>query len=415
MGSPASHGLPAAILEASIDTHGLAPRGPASPPSSRSPCVRGELLPAKRADTSGRRFSETEESILDAVLSLTEAESAGVSVLDEESGPRPELHRLATSGRFAPHLGVTLPRDRSPCGVVLQESATLLIVDPARTFPEVDKLGEAGNEVLLSPFQRAGIPVGTVCAAEIVGQLLEVERANGRLRLEAERYRRGQREMLATLAHELRNPLATISNAVAVIRRLPASEGADQAGGIVERQLLHMSRLLDALLDGVRGDHGGADLSTVVSMSTIVRDAIEISTGEIASRGHQVSLDLPNDDVRIRGNATQLVEIVVNLLSNAAKYTPPGGRIVLTLLLDSRDVILEVSDNGIGIASEMLAPIFHMFVQVKREAPSGGIGIGLAVVERLLGKLGGSIVATSDGLGKGSTFTVRIPLGTGDT
>jgi len=221
-------------------------------------------------------------------------------------------------------------------------------------------------------------------------------------------------EFLATLAHELRNPLAPIRTGLQALAR-PGGEGA--AGtvirAIMERQLSQMVRLIDDLLDVSRISSGKVVLQrTRVDLRAIAGLAIEASQPFIAAGQHDFTAELPVGPVWVDGDASRLSQVIINLLNNAAKYTAEGGKLRLSLSSDETDAIVRVQDNGVGIPSEMLNEVFDMFTQVNRtlDRSQGGLGIGLSLVRRLTEMHGGKVTAASEGLGHGSAFTVRIPL-----
>jgi signal transduction histidine kinase len=225
-------------------------------------------------------------------------------------------------------------------------------------------------------------------------------------------------EFLAILAHELRNPLAPLRNAVEFMRRAPDERQAFAAArAIMERQLDQMVHLIDDLLDLSRVSRGHIDLKQeYVELSTVVEGALEICRSAIERAGHRLSVVLPEETVMLRGDPTRLIQILCNLLSNAAKYTPAGGRIDLSASPGDAVIEIAVRDDGVGIPADMLGRIFEMFTQVDRslERSQGGLGIGLTLVRRLVQLHGGSITAHSAGPGAGSEFVVRLPRHAGE-
>jgi signal transduction histidine kinase len=220
-------------------------------------------------------------------------------------------------------------------------------------------------------------------------------------------------EFLAILAHELRNPLAPLRNATEAIRRVPDDPRVfGWARGIIERQLAQMVRLIDDLLDLSRVSRGRIELKLEEApLSSVVNGALEICRPLIEQGGHQLALSVPDEPVLLRCDPTRLIQVLCNLLSNAAKYTPRGGRIELMARHGAAGVEIAVRDNGIGIPSEMLRKVFDMFTQVERslERSQGGLGIGLTLVKRLVELHGGSVEARSAGAGRGSEFVIRLP------
>jgi len=224
-------------------------------------------------------------------------------------------------------------------------------------------------------------------------------------------------EFLATLAHELRNPLAPLRTGLEVARLSPVGSAADKAREMMERQLRHMVRLIDDLMDVSRVSRGKIELRKErVAMSVIVRDAVEASRTLIDAGGHALVVELPSEPIWINGDLTRLAQVVSNLLNNAAKYTRPGGRIALTARVEADRAVVEVSDSGAGISADDLPKVFDLFAQVHRtvERAQGGLGIGLSLVKTLVALHGGSVTAESAGVGHGSRFTVRLPLHSAD-
>ena len=220
-------------------------------------------------------------------------------------------------------------------------------------------------------------------------------------------------EFLATLAHELRNPLAPIRNGLQIMRRAgDDKEAVEEARGLMERQLQQMVRLIDDLLDVSRITRNRLALRKErIELATVVQDALDTSRPHIEASGHELAVTLPPRPIHVNADPTRLAQVFSNLLNNAAKYTEPGGRIALTAEREGSDVVVRVGDTGIGIPAEMLPRIFEMFTQVDRslERSQGGLGIGLTLVRRLVELHGGSIEARSGGHGLGSEFVVRLP------
>jgi signal transduction histidine kinase/ActR/RegA family two-component response regulator len=221
-------------------------------------------------------------------------------------------------------------------------------------------------------------------------------------------------EFLATLAHELRNPLAPIRTGLDILRlRSGDAEATRRATDIMERQLRQMVRLVDDLLDVSRINTGKFAIKMGrVELKAVVNDALEVVRSYIELHGHELVIDLPDRPVFLHGDATRLAQILSNLLNNAAKYTNRGGRVSLSASVEGETLTLVVADNGIGISPEMLDTVFEMFVQVDStlERTNAGLGVGLSLARRLVELHGGTIRAESAGLGKGSTFTVRLPI-----
>jgi PAS domain S-box-containing protein len=221
-------------------------------------------------------------------------------------------------------------------------------------------------------------------------------------------------EFLAVLAHELRNPLAPLMNAHELVRRAASGNPAlRRTSEMMERQLTQLVRLVDDLLDVSRITRGRIELRrTPVSVALAIESAVESCQGLVIARGHDIQLDLEDAPQLVDGDFARLSQVFANLISNSVKYTDRGGRIEICLRHGGDDAIVTVKDTGIGIPRESLGQVFEMFSQISahQARAAGGLGIGLALVRRLVQMHGGSISAESDGPGKGSTFTVRLPL-----
>jgi PAS domain S-box-containing protein len=221
-------------------------------------------------------------------------------------------------------------------------------------------------------------------------------------------------EFLAMLAHELRNPLASIMSGTRLLRRLPSSAiESEETRDMIERQVAQLARLVDDLLDVSRISAGRIALRCgVIDARIIVGRAIEMSRPLIDDHKHRLSISLPGEPVPVDGDAARLAQVISNLLNNSAKYTDPGGEIRLTAELAYDEARIRVCDNGIGIAAEDLPGIFELFNRVDRSQAyaEGGLGIGLTLARRLVEMHGGSLEASSKGPGLGSQFLVRLPL-----
>jgi PAS domain S-box-containing protein len=229
-----------------------------------------------------------------------------------------------------------------------------------------------------------------------------------------ERANRRKDDFLAMLAHELRNPLAPISTAAQLLRLPGQDEGmVRRASDMISRQVRHLTELVDDLLDVSRVTRGLVAIDQdEVDVKTVINGALEQSSPLIESRQHILSLRLASAHPFVLGDNTRLVQVLTNLLNNAAKYTPQGGEIRLAMEIDPRQVRIIVSDNGIGMDAALLPTVFELFTQAERtpDRSQGGLGLGLALVRSIVQLHGGTVTAQSDGPGKGSTFTVTLPL-----
>jgi PAS domain S-box-containing protein len=224
-------------------------------------------------------------------------------------------------------------------------------------------------------------------------------------------------EFLAMLSHELRNPLATIRNSVQLLRMDPGDAMQRKVLGPLERQVATLTRLVDDLMDVSRVTMGRVQLQrSDVPVNRVLRDAADTVRREMRDRRHSFKLHLPDRNLMVNADAVRLEQVVVNLLTNAAKYTPDGGTIQLAAERDGDDALLRVRDSGIGIEPELLPHVFALFSQgsTTLDRAKGGLGIGLALVKYLVEMHGGSVTARSDGPGTGSEFIVRLPLASGE-
>lgn len=248
----------------------------------------------------------------------------------------------------------------------------------------------------------------------------ELAQANHEVRENEARLRQADRrkdEFLATLAHELRNPIAPIRYAVQVVNlKGPNTKEVRWAVEVIERQTQHMARLIDDLLDVNRITRNSLELRKErVELSRVIRAAVETSQPMIERGGHELTVDLPTEPIFLDADIVRLAQVFSNLLNNAAKYGKEAesrGHIRLTARIDGKNLVVAVKDSGVGISSSMLPHIFDMFTQVGRslEQSEGGLGIGLSLAKRLVEMHGGIIAARSEGPGKGSEFIVTLPV-----
>jgi signal transduction histidine kinase len=280
----------------------------------------------------------------------------------------------------------------------LAEANTTLQAEKTRELETLNRVLQRANQELASANRSLQTEVA--------------ERARVELALkEADRHKD---EFLAMLAHELRNPLAPIHNAVQLMHRQSFTDPQlIWSREIIGRQLAHLTRLVDDLLDVSRITRGKINLTKeVIELGTLLTRTVETVQPLIEARGHTLTVEAPNGILAVLGDPTRLVQALGNVLGNAAKYTERGGRITLSAAESGSEVLIRIRDNGIGIPSELMPMIFNLFTQLDRTSgPSqSGLGIGLALVQRLVEMHGGSVAARSEGLGKGSEFLVRLPL-----
>jgi signal transduction histidine kinase/ActR/RegA family two-component response regulator len=382
------------------------------------------------------------EQILHAALVLMGADAAALQMLDPGDGAL----RLVASRHLDPASVAGLrrigPGDGSCCGRALAARQRVVIddIEAALRGEHLDTyrhsgLGAAQATPLLA---RDGRLLGMLSTAwkqphavgerdfnlfdvlaRQVADLVERSETIEALRASEARLRENDArkdEFLATLAHELRNPLATISTAVGLLGMAPGELDAVRVQEMMERQLAQMVRLIDDLMEVARISRGTIVLADhTLDLAMVARDAVDALRPAAALAQLALSVDIPEAPLPVRGDRVRLAQVLSNLLGNAVRYTDAGGRIGVRVIREDGQAMVEVSDSGIGIAREKLKDVFEMFVQVnQRDARShGGLGIGLALALRLARMHGGDIEAYSAGLGEGSRFLLRLPLADG--
>jgi signal transduction histidine kinase len=251
-------------------------------------------------------------------------------------------------------------------------------------------------------------PVRTIALISAAHSALRARDRQYQVRLADQR----KDEFLATLAHELRNPLAPIRTSTSILRRLQPSEEVQKLTDIVDRQVVHLTRLVDDLLDVARITTGKVALnSTHTTLSAVLTHALEIAASSIEEKSHELQVVQPSQDFALDADHARIVQSVANLLVNAAKYTPPHGHIALTAAVEGKVVTFRVRDDGRGLEPASLTRIFELFAQAKSpDEPLSGLGIGLNLARKFAEMHGGAIAATSDGLGHGSEFVLTLPV-----
>ncbi len=267
----------------------------------------------------------------------------------------------------------------------------------------------------LSPIKdRSGQIIGVSTIARNITDTVKMERQLQEQAKQLANEARLKDEFLAMLAHELRNPLAPICTGIDVLRILPPSrEESKQILDMMEEQTHNLVRLIDDLLDVSRITRGKMELRRQrVALTKIITNAIQTAEPLIQAKGHELTVMQTRERLYAHADPARLTQVVANLLNNAAKYTPKGGKISLSTERIGNEVAIRVKDNGLGVSSDMMSGIFGMFVQADNSLSrsQGGLGIGLTLVKSLVELHGGTVEATSDGLGKGSQFTVRLPI-----
>ena len=237
--------------------------------------------------------------------------------------------------------------------------------------------------------------------AELKARAAELQRAD-----------ENKSRFLAVMSHELRNPLAPLQNGIALLRMQRDDVSPAETHDMMERQITQLSRLIDDLLDVSRIDRGKLELRMQpVAIGDVMRTGVDTARPNIDARGHALEVRYPETPLYVEGDPVRLSQVVSNLLNNAAKFTPPKGRIELSAQAEDGRVVLRVADNGIGIAPEHLEEVFGMFVQLdETHAAAGGLGLGLTLARAIVRRHGGQIEVRSAGRGKGAEFTVRLPL-----
>jgi signal transduction histidine kinase/ActR/RegA family two-component response regulator len=285
------------------------------------------------------------------------------------------------------------------------------------------RIATLSGAVTLGVMVFTGVLLSLLCESlHRIRRSLEAEQENLRHSVELQRQMqdaltesdRRKDEFLATLAHELRNPLAPVRNAIHILRaRMPPTPELQWARDVIDRQVTQMTRLIDDLMDVSRITRGTFELRREhVLLDEVIRVAVETSRPIIDAAGHQLVVSLPPEPINLDADVIRLAQVFSNLLNNAAKYTGPGGRIAVTAERDGDMVSVAVQDSGIGIPAAMLTEVFEPFTQLDNslERTRGGLGIGLALAKRLVEMHGGVIEAQSSGAGHGSRFVARLPV-----
>ena len=384
---------------------------------ARGPDGKAQRLVSIMADATERKQAEEELRTERERLSLAlRAGQMGVYDLNAQDGvlwwsSQTYIVFGVTEGNFRPGqdsvLAMVHPEDREPFlrrrAEAIEKRRPLVhecrIVRPDGTLTWVALQGQAEYDAEGRVLRSFGIVMDITARKTVEQALREANRTKD--------------DFIATLAHEMRNPLAPMRNAVNVLRK--AGHGDPQVAwcrDVIDRQLGQMAHLLDDLLDVARLSRGQFQLRRQpLAVSTIIEQAIEIARPFIDAAGHALTVGLPSSPVDLEGDLTRLAQVFSNLLINAAKYTPARGQITLTVELEGAELVVRVADTGIGIAADQMSHIFDMFAQVDgaMDRSQGGLGIGLSLAKGLVEMHGGHISAHSEGVGKGSEFVVRLP------
>jgi signal transduction histidine kinase/CheY-like chemotaxis protein len=388
--------------------------------------------------------SEFLQAIADTALSLCHAGSAGISLVEGPDDDR-VFRWFAAAGLCADLRGKTTTWDECPCGVTLESGAPQLFINPQIQFPTLQFPGVNVPEGIVVPIPADNGELGAIWVmshtedcrfdledvrllsnlAVFAGSGLTIVNA----RDSGEESDRRHNEFIAMLSHELRNPMTPIDGAISAAKRLcTEDERAVEVLTIAQRQMRHLRTLVDDLLDAARLKHGKLAIKhSDTLLSDIAFDAVTAIRHHVVSRRHTLKITGLDEPIPVRADHVRLSQVLGNLLSNAAKYTPVGGTIELNVRVEpnnSREgapglIVIDVTDNGMGIDSAVQPHVFELFAQSARDQArsEGGLGIGLAVAKRMVELHYGTISIKSEGSGKGTVVTLRLPIGrmTADT
>ena len=378
------------------------------------------LLAINRAIAASLDYEEVLRLVVDKTMQLTEARECALLLTDEAGSARVAASRGIDSAKAA---AFAAPLDERINGALRE----LLDHRPEDTFVGVPVIHLGKVTGILVVHREGAYPTDedeeALLAALADQAAIALDRASryrdlwaaGQLaQRDLETAARRKDEFLAMLSHELRNPLSAIASAVEVLRlAAPGDRRLEHAHAIAARQTAHMKRLLDDLLDvsRVTRDHIALQRRPL-AMQDVLRQALDASAPLIEQRNHRLEVDVPAEPVVVDGDSDRLVQVVSNLLINAAKYTQTGGHLRLALTAGEGNAVVTVRDDGIGITADLLPSVFDLFVQATRDATrtEGGLGIGLSLAKRLVEMHGGTLSAASEGPGRGSEFVVRLPL-----
>jgi len=369
------------------------------------------------------------QKLADLTIELCRAESVVISVLDDDGLG---FSWRVTAGQWAPYVGHRVPRDLSPCGVVQERKTAQLFAHPERGFAALTLPTPYAEEVLVVPFRVEEQMAGTLwLAAHDPGRHFDEEdlrlatdlaafaaaacyaiRAHHRAEATADLRRKDI--FLATIAHELRNPLAPIMNSLEIMRRAGGEPLVlRDAIAMMQRQMAQLVRMVDDLVDVSRILRDELELRKArVDLATVISNAVETCAPLATAMAHDVRVELPPVPIYVDADPARLLQVFGNLINNACKFTERGGQILVSARGVDRDVDVSVKDNGVGISPDHLSDVFEMFSHVDRATgrPQAGLGIGLHLVKRLVELHGGTVKVVSPGRDKGSEFIVRLPV-----
>jgi two-component system, chemotaxis family, CheB/CheR fusion protein len=399
-----------------------------------------ELQAMTRLQLLSTKIAESEElsgplaAVLDTLIELVDADFGVIQLYEEKDKTLRILLQRGFDERFLEHFATVDGASGSACGLALRALQQVIVSDiekePAaaamreearvagyRAMVSTPLVASGGKLVgMISAHFRAphelskrDLRLIDICARQAADSI-HVYQLQQALRNANQR----KNEFLAIVAHELRNPLASIGSSLSVLKRIGSMDAdAKRAREIIERQIQHLTRLAGDLLDISRITRGTVELRLqTVDINEVVRHALETCEPLVKNKGHKLETSFFPTTLPVNGDPVRLAQVFGNLLDNAAKYTPKGGKIEVSTIRDGDFAVASVRDNGVGILAETLPQIFDLFVHLPQEegVKQTGIGVGLALARRLIALHKGTIAAASDGLGKGSQFTVRLPL-----
>jgi len=382
---------------------------------------------AKLVDILANRPEDLPQALVDAARTLTGADSAGIT-LERERQDNTIFEWIATTGEFSRYVKGTMPRNFSPCGSVVAKNEAMVMREPVKVFPYIESLHAPVREVLLVPFHREGKPIGTVWVVyhddrtfdaedmrimrvltNFAGAAMQSVALASYLR-EVDRHKDN---FLALLAHEIRNPLGSISLAARVLSRAQGDvSGHQKTIDTIQKQTRQLSTLVDDITDVVSIRSGKLKLLRErTTAQEILSMALEVTAPLVEAKGQTMQVHAPPEPLVLDADARRMAQVLINLINNASKYTPSGGHIQVTASYDASGIVFEVTDTGQGISSGMLSRVFEMFMQVKPDhrPDYGGLGIGLALVRQIVELHDGVVAVSSPGLQQGSTFTISLP------
>jgi len=369
--------------------------------------------------------ANTLQKFVELLADLCLADSAGVSLIDGDV-----FRWEGVAGALKNWHSAVMPRSDSPCSVCVEANATQLLYLPDRRFPALYARPRF-VELLIVPFRQP--PCGTVWFAShtadrrfdrsdeaIVDVFADVASAGWHLWKTSEAARQANRrkdDLLDALGHELRNPLAAIASATSLLHEVVDTSHARRAVDVLRRQSRHLARLVDDLLDASRITSGKVDIRRErLDLVELLQQVGETFHDITERQTQRLTFEVPDRPVWIDGDAVRLTQVFANLIENATKYTPSGGSITVRCLPRQDAIDIEVTDTGHGLPGDQLNVIFEPFAQLA-DASGGrpaGLGLGLALVRALVTLHAGTVEAHSDGLGRGSRFTVRLPAGSSE-